>query len=159
MARWECIVCGLIYDEREGWPDDGIAPGTKWADVPDDWMCPDCGVGKDDFELIPGSDVETVPEASASAPTSEESAQPVASAETGALAHETIAASEHVVIIGSGLAGYGLAREIRRHSPTLPITLVTADGGEVYSKPLLSTGYTKDLSYEKLAIQTAQDIR
>ena len=56
MARWECIVCGLIYDEREGWPDDGIAPGTKWADVPDDWMCPDCGVGKDDFELIPGSE-------------------------------------------------------------------------------------------------------
>jgi rubredoxin len=56
MARWECIVCGLIYDEKEGWPDDGIAPGTKWQDVPDDWTCPDCGVGKDDFELIPGSE-------------------------------------------------------------------------------------------------------
>ena len=56
MARWECIVCGLIYDEKEGWPEDGIAPGTKWEDVPDDWTCPDCGVGKDDFELIPGSD-------------------------------------------------------------------------------------------------------
>ena len=158
MARWECIVCGLIYDEREGWPDDGIAPGTKWADVPDDWMCPDCGVGKDDFELIPGSEDETVPEASAPSPTSEESAQPVALTETDALTQETIPASEHVVIIGSGLAGYGLAREIRRHNATLPITLVTADGGEVYSKPLLSTGYTKDLSYEKLAIQTAQDI-
>ena len=58
MARWECIVCGLIYDEKEGWPEDGIAPGTKWEDVPDDWTCPDCGVGKDDFELIPGSDEE-----------------------------------------------------------------------------------------------------
>ena len=56
MARWECIVCGLIYDEKEGWPEDGIAPGTKWEDVPDDWTCPDCGVGKEDFELIPGSD-------------------------------------------------------------------------------------------------------
>ena len=33
MARWECIVCGLIYDEKEGWPEDGIAPGTKWEDV------------------------------------------------------------------------------------------------------------------------------
>ena len=53
MARWECIVCGLIYDEKEGWPEDGIAPGTKWEDVPDDWTCPDCGVGKEDFELIP----------------------------------------------------------------------------------------------------------
>jgi rubredoxin-NAD+ reductase len=58
MAQWECIVCGLIYDEKEGWPDDGIAPGTKWADVPDDWTCPDCGVGKDDFELIPGTEDE-----------------------------------------------------------------------------------------------------
>ena len=60
MARWECIVCGLIYDEKEGWPDDGIPAGTKWSDVPDDWLCPDCGVGKDDFELIPGSEGEAV---------------------------------------------------------------------------------------------------
>ena len=41
MARWECIVCGLIYDEKEGWPEDGIAPGTKREDVPDDWTSPD----------------------------------------------------------------------------------------------------------------------
>jgi Rubredoxin len=60
MARWECIVCGLIYDEREGWPDDGIAPGTRWEDVPDDWTCPDCGVGKDDFELVAGSEDDPV---------------------------------------------------------------------------------------------------
>ena len=39
--KWECIVCGLIYDEELGWPDDGIAPGTAWDDVPDDWLCPD----------------------------------------------------------------------------------------------------------------------
>ena len=61
MARWECIVCGLIYDEKDGWPEDGIAPGTKWEDVPDDWTCPDCGVGKEDFELIPGSQDEDTP--------------------------------------------------------------------------------------------------
>ena len=47
FKKWECIVCGLIYDEAEGWPDDGIEPGTKWEDVPEDWECPDCGVGKD----------------------------------------------------------------------------------------------------------------
>ena len=41
--KWECIVCGLIYDEELGWPDDGIEPGTAWDDVPDDWLCPDCG--------------------------------------------------------------------------------------------------------------------
>ncbi|ATP47521.1 rubredoxin [Pseudomonas sp. NPDC089554] len=52
MKKWQCIVCGLIYDEAEGWPDDGIAPGTRWEDVPADWLCPDCGVGKSDFEMI-----------------------------------------------------------------------------------------------------------
>jgi rubredoxin len=52
MKKWECIVCGLIYEEAEGWPDDGITPGTAWDDVPEDWICPDCGVGKEDFEMI-----------------------------------------------------------------------------------------------------------
>lgn len=52
MKKWQCIVCGFIYDEAEGWPDDGIAPGTAWEDVPADWQCPDCGVGKEDFEMI-----------------------------------------------------------------------------------------------------------
>ncbi|MEE8365344.1 MAG: rubredoxin [Gammaproteobacteria bacterium] len=52
MKKWECIICGLIYDEAEGWPDDGIAPGTRWDDVPDDWICPDCAVTKVDFEMI-----------------------------------------------------------------------------------------------------------
>ena len=50
--KWQCVVCGLIYNEAEGWPDDGIAPGTLWQDVPADWLCPDCGVGKVDFEMI-----------------------------------------------------------------------------------------------------------
>jgi rubredoxin len=52
VKKWMCIVCGLIYDEAQGWPDDGIAPGTRWEDVPADWMCPECGVGKEDFEMI-----------------------------------------------------------------------------------------------------------
>ncbi|KAA0693983.1 rubredoxin [Halopseudomonas laoshanensis] len=52
MKKWQCVVCGFIYDEAEGWPDDGIAAGTAWEDVPGDWQCPDCGVGKEDFEMI-----------------------------------------------------------------------------------------------------------
>jgi rubredoxin-NAD+ reductase len=52
MRKYECIVCGYIYDEALGWPDDGIPAGTKWEDIPDDWVCPDCGVGKEDFELV-----------------------------------------------------------------------------------------------------------
>ena len=50
--RYICVICGFIYDEAEGWPDDGIQPGTLWADVPENWFCPDCGASKEDFEMI-----------------------------------------------------------------------------------------------------------
>jgi rubredoxin len=50
--KYECVICGFIYDEEKGLPDEGIAPGTKWEDVPDDWECPECGVSKYDFELV-----------------------------------------------------------------------------------------------------------
>ncbi len=52
FRSWICIVCGFEYHEAEGWPDEGIAPGTRWEDVPEDWCCPDCGVGKGDFEMV-----------------------------------------------------------------------------------------------------------
>jgi rubredoxin len=52
MKIWECVVCGVIYDEGKGWPEEGIEPGTKWQDIPSDWLCPDCGVGKDEFEMV-----------------------------------------------------------------------------------------------------------
>ena len=52
MRKWQCQVCGFIYDEAEGLPEEGIAPGTRWEDIPDDWECPDCGVGKSDFEML-----------------------------------------------------------------------------------------------------------
>lgn len=51
MAEYECKVCGYVYREADGLEEQGIAPGTKWADVPDDFECPVCGVGKDEFEL------------------------------------------------------------------------------------------------------------
>ncbi|MBA3773535.1 MAG: rubredoxin [Ramlibacter sp.] len=47
-----CLVCGWVYSEAEGDPTSGIAPGTAWNDVPDNWLCPECGVGKLDFTLI-----------------------------------------------------------------------------------------------------------
>jgi rubredoxin len=50
MKKWQCIPCGYIYDPAEGDPDGGIAPGTPFEAIPDDWVCPVCGVGKDDFE-------------------------------------------------------------------------------------------------------------
>jgi rubredoxin len=52
FKQWVCVICGWVYDEATGAPDDGIAPGTRWADVPDDWRCPLCDVGKEDFALV-----------------------------------------------------------------------------------------------------------
>lgn len=52
MAQYLCEICGFIYDEEQGHEEDGIAPGTKWEDVPEDWFCPDCGATKSDFQLI-----------------------------------------------------------------------------------------------------------
>lgn len=52
MKTYICIVCGFVYDEAAGRPEDGIAAGTQWADVPASWACPDCGVAKADFEVV-----------------------------------------------------------------------------------------------------------
>ena len=47
-----CVVCGLMYEEEKGWPDDGIPAGTQWEDVPADWLCPECGASKAEFEMV-----------------------------------------------------------------------------------------------------------
>ncbi len=50
MKKYVCTVCGYVYDPASGDQDSGIAPGTPWEQVPADWVCPVCGVGKDSFE-------------------------------------------------------------------------------------------------------------
>jgi rubredoxin-NAD+ reductase len=52
MKAWMCVVCGLIYEEEKGWPEDNITAGTAWEDVPASWKCPECGAGKADFEMV-----------------------------------------------------------------------------------------------------------
>lgn len=52
MRRYRCRYCSHIYDECLGDPDSGIAPGTRFDDIPDDWQCPECGAGKSDYDLI-----------------------------------------------------------------------------------------------------------
>jgi rubredoxin len=52
MDKWRCIPCDYIYDPAEGDVESGIAPGTAFEDLPDDWECPICGVGKDEFEKV-----------------------------------------------------------------------------------------------------------
>ena len=52
FKTYMCLICGFIYDEAAGLPDEGIAPGTRWEDVPPNWTCPECGARKDDFEMV-----------------------------------------------------------------------------------------------------------
>jgi rubredoxin len=52
MQKYECVICGYIYDPAEGDPDNGVDPGTAFADIPDDWVCPLCGAGKEDFQEV-----------------------------------------------------------------------------------------------------------
>lgn len=49
---WVCVTCGYVYNEELGDEEHGIATGTKWQDVAEDWTCPDCGVAKSDFEMM-----------------------------------------------------------------------------------------------------------
>ena len=57
MKTYQCVVCGFIYEEAAGMPEEGISPGTRWEDIPADWQCPECGVAKADFEMIILSDI------------------------------------------------------------------------------------------------------
>ena len=50
MDKYVCTVCGYVYDPAMGDPDNGVTAGTKFDDLPDDWVCPVCGAGKEDFE-------------------------------------------------------------------------------------------------------------
>ena len=129
---WECLVCGLLYDEAKGWPEDNIPPGTRWEDVPEDWECPDCGVGKEDFEMVEIADHSS-------------GQRQVAQTDN----------QKPIVIIGTGLAGYNLAKEYRTYDTEGALILLTADDGHFYYKPNLSTGYANDKSPDELVTANA----
>jgi rubredoxin---NAD+ reductase len=141
-----CRICGLIYDEAKGDADSGLAPGTRFEDIPDDWACPICGVGKADFEPY------TPPPAGlngrgAGAPASRSAAaarrRPGARQQAG------------VVIVGAGRAGWQVAQALRERSATLPITLVCACAGDVYDKPTLSVAVARGLAVPALVREQA----
>ncbi|WP_315975167.1 MULTISPECIES: FAD-dependent oxidoreductase [unclassified Pseudomonas] len=133
MYTWECLVCGFIYDEAAGRPEDGIAAGTRWEEVPQDWYCPECGVGKADFEMVRIAGPEMAATAAALQP-------------------------DPVVILGSGLAGYTLARELRKLDADTPILIVTRDGGEFYSKPALSNAFQTGRLPDQLVTSSAEQM-
>lgn len=118
--RFLCRACGLVYDEEQGDPDSGIAPGTRFDDIPDDWECPLCGVTKADFEpLEETSGVEFADAFVSGVSTSREG-------EAG------------VVIVGAGIAGWSAVEALRAIDKAVPITLVTSCKGDRYHKPEIS---------------------
>ena len=129
-----CNACAWEYDPEQGDPDGGIAPGTAWEDIPDDWVCPVCGAGKEEFEPVAG---------------------PSSAAEGQKSIPDQGASS--IVIVGSGLAGYSLAKEIRSRDQGLSITIITADGGEVYTKPMLSNAFARQHEAEDMVNKSAAD--
>ncbi len=52
LKQYMCVICGFVYDEEEGLEEEGFQPGTKWEDIPLNWVCPECGAGKEDFEMV-----------------------------------------------------------------------------------------------------------
>ena len=52
FRTYMCVICGFVYDEEKGLPEEGIDAGTLWQDVPSNWVCPECGAGKEDFEMV-----------------------------------------------------------------------------------------------------------
>jgi rubredoxin-NAD+ reductase len=122
--RWICDACGYIYDEAQGDPDSGLAPGTRYVDIPEDWQCPLCGLRKSDLRLLPEV-VQPVP----SRPAATTAARGGAPSKGGA---------EHVVIVGAGVAGWSVAEAVRRRDPARPVLLVSACAGLVYPKPAIS---------------------
>jgi rubredoxin len=52
FREYMCVVCGFVYNEAEGLPEEGFPAGTRWKDIPENWVCPECGAGKEDFEMV-----------------------------------------------------------------------------------------------------------
>ena len=137
--QYICDACGYIYNEADGDPDGGLPPGTRYADIPDDWACPLCGVTKADFSPY------TPPSLDALRAGITHSAPVAARGEAG------------VVIVGAGRAGWQMAEALRALDAALPITLVSACAADVYDKPLLSVAVARQMDPGKLVKETGAD--
>lgn len=129
--KFICRACGLIYDEELGDPDSGLAPGTRFEDIPNDWECPICGVRKTDFEPYTVRDASQAP----SLP--------------GLWARKP-----GIVIVGGGIAGWAVAEAVRALKASAQITLVTKCAGDIYNKPELSVALARGQTPESLCRET-----
>ena len=126
FRRYKCDTCGFIFDEELGDPVSGIEPGTRWEDIPDDWICSLCGDPKSEFSLMGNSPPK--------------SANRIVEVER----------SKAIVVIGSGYAGWRLIKAIRALSVTASITLLTKSTGDDYNRTQLS----KKIGSDNLDITT-----
>ncbi|MEJ2394963.1 MAG: FAD-dependent oxidoreductase [Candidatus Thiodiazotropha sp.] len=138
--RWICDACGYIYDEAKGDPDSGLAPGTRFEAIPEDWQCPLCGLTK--------TDLRPLPEAPAAVATPKRAPRTT----TGAVCR---GGDDYVVIVGAGIAGWSVAESIRRQDRETPILLISACEGLSYPKPALSTALAQGKSADDLVEQDA----
>jgi len=135
FQKYICKTCGLIYDEELGDEDSGLAPGTRFEDIPDDWYCPLCLVSKSDFVLI----------------------DPNKKAASEDKPKRKVSNKADVLIIGSGYAGWQAAEAIRNENSDAVITILTADDGTVYPKPALSMALSQNRTPEDLPEATANE--
>lgn len=143
--RWICEACGFIYDEAQGDPDSGLAPGTRFADIPECWECPICGMRKSDLRLLKKSPPGDLQQNEHIKKTDQ---------------NECHGGPEYIVIIGAGFAGWSVAENLRRLGSSAPVLLISSCRGDFYSKPSLSGALARgktvqDLIYED-AISRAQ---
>ena len=139
--KFICRACGLVYDEAVGDEDGGLAAGTRFEDIPDDWACPLCGVGKADFE--PYDDTEVIRRSAPSAP--------------GRRAARTGRHAAGVLIIGGGTAAWAVAERVRELDAERPITLVSACSADRYEKPRLSVAFAQGVVPQGLCRESGQD--
>ena len=145
FKRWLCDACGYIYDEEKGDPDSGLSPGTRYEDIPDDWMCPLCGLTKSDLRPLPEQPQQSVAS----------KAPPKASGKF-VKAKLSKGSDNHVVIIGAGIAGWTVAEKLKQQNPQTPVLIVTACQGNYYSKPSLSTALSRHKQADDLIENNAE---
>ncbi|GAB6040709.1 FAD-dependent oxidoreductase [Endothiovibrio diazotrophicus] len=140
--RWICDACGFVYDEEQGDPDSGLAPGTRFEEIPDDWMCPLCGLNKSELRLLPEAP------AAAATPAAAPRAKGGAPSRGG---------DDYVVIVGAGVAGWSVAEAIRERDAARPVLLISSCPGASYPKPALSTAIAKGKGAAELVEEEAAD--
>ena len=126
----QCEVCGWIYDEEKGSPEEGLNAGTRWEEVPSDWTCPECLASKADFVMVEITTYEvTESDLKWRKPTEDSRFD-----------------NQPIVIIGTGLAGYDLIKQLREQGDTSEVIMITADDGDYYPKPVISHGISQNRS-------------